>query len=224
VQRGGCAGLIFRIDLSLLSAIEEPDLLFSIATRARTRLSVQPPRWRSSRPCRRRSASTAPGLAGDAVDRAGRRAVGGRTRDDPRDAGRPRVARGPRWVGAGGSPTTTCSPTSSPASEPNGPRVRGATCRQAFSAPQDWPALLSVTQVAELLLLNRQTVQAMIARGELPAPSRPASCGASPQKTSGRSCRQSIRSRWPEAPLARRRVGLTALAKPGGPRSPALRV
>jgi excisionase family DNA binding protein len=36
-------------------------------------------------------------------------------------------------------------------------------------SPQDWPATLGTTQVAGLLGVNRRTVHAMIARGELDA-------------------------------------------------------
>jgi excisionase family DNA binding protein len=35
--------------------------------------------------------------------------------------------------------------------------------------PQDWPAVLTSGQVAEILVLHRQTVQSMISRGELAA-------------------------------------------------------
>jgi excisionase family DNA binding protein len=44
-----------------------------------------------------------------------------------------------------------------------------ASAPLSLHAPEDWPALLSVTQVAELFAVNRQTVQAWIDRGELPA-------------------------------------------------------
>jgi excisionase family DNA binding protein len=43
---------------------------------------------------------------------------------------------------------------------PPPPRVR---------APQDWPSVLSVTQVADLLGVHRETVLKMIDRRELPA-------------------------------------------------------
>ncbi len=36
-------------------------------------------------------------------------------------------------------------------------------------APQDWPAILTTTQVALLLVVNDQTIRTMIERGELPA-------------------------------------------------------
>lgn len=39
----------------------------------------------------------------------------------------------------------------------------------SLHAPEEWPPLLSVTQVAELFVVNRQTVQAWIDRGDLPA-------------------------------------------------------
>jgi excisionase family DNA binding protein len=35
--------------------------------------------------------------------------------------------------------------------------------------PQDWPAILTTTQVARLLVVNGQTIRTMIDRGELPA-------------------------------------------------------
>lgn len=35
--------------------------------------------------------------------------------------------------------------------------------------PQNWPTVLTSGEVAAILVLNRQTIQAMIARGELPA-------------------------------------------------------
>jgi excisionase family DNA binding protein len=35
--------------------------------------------------------------------------------------------------------------------------------------PQDWPVVLTVTQVADLLSINRETVLRMITRRELPA-------------------------------------------------------
>jgi excisionase family DNA binding protein len=34
-------------------------------------------------------------------------------------------------------------------------------------SPQDWPAMLSTAQVAELLSVGRETIHAMLARGEL---------------------------------------------------------
>ncbi|MEA2309310.1 MAG: Helix-turn-helix domain [Thermoleophilaceae bacterium] len=33
--------------------------------------------------------------------------------------------------------------------------------------PQDWPALLSTAQVADLLSVGRETIHAMLARGEI---------------------------------------------------------
>jgi excisionase family DNA binding protein len=65
--------------------------------------------------------------------------------------------------------------------------------------PQDWPPLLTVTQVAELLLLNRQTVLAMIDRKELPAVKAGKRWRIAPEDVwpfvpSG------IRARWPEGP------------------------
>ena len=35
--------------------------------------------------------------------------------------------------------------------------------------PQDWPAVLTSGQVADILVLHRQTIQSMISRGELAA-------------------------------------------------------
>jgi excisionase family DNA binding protein len=69
----------------------------------------------------------------------------------------------------------------------------------SLQAPQDWPALLSVTQVAELLLLNRQTVQAMIARGELPAVKTGKLWRIAPEDV-WPFVPTGIRSRWPEGP------------------------
>jgi len=41
--------------------------------------------------------------------------------------------------------------------------------RLSLHAPEDWPEVLTTTQVAGLLAINRETVRQMIERHELPA-------------------------------------------------------
>ena len=47
--------------------------------------------------------------------------------------------------------------------------IRPVRDRLSVREPQHWPPLLTATQVADLLLVERHTIPSMIARGELPA-------------------------------------------------------
>ena len=76
-----------------------------------------------------------------------------------------------------------------------------ATVSAALSIhdPQDWPVVLTTSQVADLLLVDRQTILAMIKRGDLPAsrvgkPYRIAPEDVWPLVPPG------IRDRWPAGP------------------------
>ncbi len=65
--------------------------------------------------------------------------------------------------------------------------------------PQDWPAVLTTTQVANLLAVDRQTILSLIGRGQLPAsrvgkPYRIAPEDVWPFVPPG------IRDRWPPGP------------------------
>lgn len=65
--------------------------------------------------------------------------------------------------------------------------------------PQHWPAVLGTTQVADLLAINRQTILAMIARGELPA-TRVGKLWRIAAEDVWPLVPPAIRARWPDGP------------------------
>ncbi len=65
--------------------------------------------------------------------------------------------------------------------------------------PQNWPPLLSATQVADLLLLERHTVLAMISRGELPATKAGRQWRIAPEDVAP-FIPASVREAWPPGP------------------------
>ncbi len=65
--------------------------------------------------------------------------------------------------------------------------------------PQDWPAVLTSGQVAEILVLHRQTIQSMITRGELPAVKAGKLWRIAPEDV-WPFVPPGIRARWPDGP------------------------
>ncbi len=65
--------------------------------------------------------------------------------------------------------------------------------------PQDWPALLSIRQVAGLLAVNYQTIHSMVLRGDLPGV-RVAKLWRVAAEDVWPLVPASIRARWPPGP------------------------
>ncbi len=65
--------------------------------------------------------------------------------------------------------------------------------------PQDWPTVLTSGQVAEILVLHRQTIQSMITRGELPAVKAGKLWRIAPEDV-WPFVPPGIRARWPDGP------------------------
>lgn len=65
--------------------------------------------------------------------------------------------------------------------------------------PQHWPPLLTASQVATLLMVERHTIPAMIARGELPATKIGKQWRIAPEDV-WPLIPAGIRARWPEGP------------------------
>ncbi len=70
--------------------------------------------------------------------------------------------------------------------------------------PQDWPAILTTTQVARLLVVNDQTIRTMINRGELPA-SRVGKVWRIAAEDVWPFVPPGIRATWPAGPWSSRR-------------------
>jgi excisionase family DNA binding protein len=69
----------------------------------------------------------------------------------------------------------------------------------SLHAPENWPEVLSTTQVAELLAIDRQTVLRMIDRDELPA-SRVGKVWRIAPEDIWPFVLPGIRARWPDGP------------------------
>ncbi len=65
--------------------------------------------------------------------------------------------------------------------------------------PENWPAVLTSGEAAAILGLNRQTIQSMIARGELPAVKAGKLWRIAPEDI-WQFVPPGIRSRWPAGP------------------------
>ena len=75
----------------------------------------------------------------------------------------------------------------------------GVPAPLSLHEPQHWPPVLTTSQVADLLKVNRQTILAMIARQELPA-SRVGKLWRIAAEDVWPLVPPGIRSRWPDGP------------------------
>ncbi len=73
----------------------------------------------------------------------------------------------------------------------------------SIHAPQEWPAMLSIRQVADMLNVNYQTIHSLVLRGKLPGV-RVAKIWRIAAEDVWPFVPASIRSQWPDGPWTAR--------------------